>query len=357
MSRARETRTSLGSTAGSPPPKHPSGIIWPNGEFSYGFASDLTEVDLSSERYAFRAEPVSGSVAVQPECLGYLTSSNVPNSDTADDGASNRPQRGLKGLTGYGKKMLRSGCYVLERDYGNQDLCFATLTVPSLTRSGRIRLAGSWSELLNQLQKWLSRRLEAASRPTKLCGCVEVQTARLENSGQAYLHLHIVWPSHSNKASERWAVTWAALRAWWGAAIIRFAGEALAHEPRVELAPVRKSCEAYMAKYVSKGSGDCLEAYVADLGAESVPATWWFMSSDLRTQVKSESAHGKNTGTLLDSFVQQCFEEGDFSPFVWIRHVELDLGDSTPTIGWVGKLRPEWRDDLLSMCMPLMLPS
>ena len=353
MLRPIELRKKLGSTVGAPPPKHPSGVLWPNGEFSYGMATDLTEVDIECERFAFRDNSVSGSVAVQPECLGYLTSSNGPNSHTEDTAGQGPARRGLKGLTGYGKKMLRSGCYVLERDYGNQDLCFATLTVPALSPAGRRRLAENWSELLRQSTQWIGRQLAGAGRPTKVCGCVEVQTRRLEDSGQAYLHLHLVWPSHSNRAGERWAITWADMRAWWASAIVRFSGEKPAHLPRVELAPVRKSCESYMAKYVSKGSDDSLDAFIADVGEDAVPSTWWFMSADLRHQVKDEMSQGKNTGTLLDAFVQRCFEEGDFSPFVWIRHVEVQMGDSHVTVGWVGKLRPEHRDELLGMLSPL----
>lgn len=353
MLRALELRTKLDLTAGVTPPKHPSGVLWPNGEFSYGMATDFVDVDIESERFAFRDNSVSGSVAVQPECLGYLTSSNVPNSHTGDADGRRPAKRGLKGLTGHGKKMLRSGCYVLERDYGNQDLCFATLTVPPLSPGGRRRLAENWSELLRQTTQWICRQLAGAARPTKVCGCVEVQSSRLKDSGQAYLHLHMVWPSHSNRAGERWAITWADMRTWWASAIVRFSGEKLAYLPRVELAPVRKSCESYMAKYVSKGSDDCMEAFIADVGEEAVPSTWWFMSADLRHQIKDEMSRGKNTGTLLDAFVQRCFEEGDFSPFVWIRHVEVQMGDSHVTVGWVGKLRPEHRDELLGMLSPL----
>lgn len=349
MSRAKNFRINLGSTVGAPPPKRPFGKLWPNGEFSYGFATDLAEVDIESERFAFRDCPVSGSVAIQPECLGYLTSSNVPNSHTGSDGDSKPPQRGLKGLTGHGKKMLRSACFILERDYGVSDLCFATLTVPRLSPDGRRRLASHWSELTRQLLQWIQRQLAVAGRPTKVCGCVEVQTRRLQDSGEAYLHFHMVWPSHSNRAGEVWAVRWEDIRSWWHSAVVRFAGERPDYMPRVELAPVRKSCEAYMAKYVSKGGQDDLEAYKRDLGEECVPRTWWLMSADLRDAVKTELSEGPNTGSVLESFTQYCFEEGDMSPFVWIRHVEIEMGDAMVTIGWCGKLRPEYRDDLQAM--------
>jgi hypothetical protein len=109
-----------------------------------------------------------------------------------------------------------------------------------------------------------------------------------------------------------------------------------------------------MGKYLSKGNGEALDEFIADLGAASVPSTWWFSTSDLKSQIKSESAKGKNTGTLLNAVIQQCFEEGDLTPFEWIRHVEYQHGDRAITVGWCGRLKPQWRDDLLSMMAPLM---
>lgn len=136
----------------------------------------------------------------------------------------------------------------------------------------------------------------------------------------------------------------------------RFSGEKLPHHPRVEVAPVRKSAERYMGKYLSKGSGEALEEFKADLGIDSVPSAWWFATADLKHQVKAETARGANTGTLINAFIQQCFEEGDMSPFEWIRHVELPSEGKAVTIGWCGRLRPQWRDDLLSMLAPLIIP-
>jgi len=342
-------RQTLGGTMGRTPDKKNFGRIWPNGNFSLGVGPVGTaalEMDGKDEESLARWGDHPGLGAA----IAAFTSSNAPKSDTE---CPDRPKRGLQGITGHGQQMLRSACYLLERDYGNADLCFATLTVPTLSRQGRLTLARNWSLLVNQLTKWVCRRLMRAGRPTKVAGCVEIQTARLANRGEGYLHLHVVWPSHANGGGRCWAVNWAEMRDWWGKALERFSGETLPHHPRVELSAVKKSAEKYMGKYLSKGSGESLDEFISDLGVEAVPSQWWFMSAEMRDQVKAAIAHGPNTGEVLRAVMQTAFESGDFTMFEWVRHVEVVFADRPVTIGWCGRLRPEVRDDLLSLLAPL----
>jgi len=349
MQNGARLRQTLGGTMGRTPDKKFFGRIWPNGNFSLGLGP-VGQAAIEFEEDDSNKLARYGDSGDMNAAIAALTSSNALNSHTECEPS---PQRGLKGITGFGQQMLRSGCYLLERDYGNSDLCFATLTVPSLSREGRQRLAANWSELVRQFVQFVTRRLAAAGRPTKVAGCTEIQTARLQSRSEGYLHLHAVWPSHSNAASQLWAVEWADLREWWERALIRFSGEQLPHHPRVELAPVKKSAERYMGKYLSKGSGEALEEFVADLGEESVPSTWWFMSADLRHQVKSETARGPNTGTLLYAVVQQALSEGDLGDFVWIRPVMMTFTDVPVHIGWCGRLAPWAREDCLTLLSPL----
>lgn len=289
-------------------------------------------------------------LASQQAAIAALTSSNGTNPHTDE---SEPRKNGLGGITPLGQQMLRSACYILERDYGNPDLCFATLTVPTLPKEGRVALAKNWGVLTNRLVQYLSRRLMRAGRPTVVAGCTEIQTARLANHAQAYLHVHAVWPSHSNESGRRWAVEWADIRAWWAEALKRYSGCSLPYAPRVELAPVRKSAERYMGKYLSKGSGEALDGFIEDLGADSVPGQWWFMSAELRHRVKAETAQGPNTGTLLDAVIQSALEDGLEDVFEWIRPVMMTFTDRPVHIGWCGRLRPASRDDLLTLLAPL----
>lgn len=349
MLNGAQLRQTWGGTVGRKPDKKFYGRIWPNGNFSLGtgpVGQQALEMDGADEIGIARFGD-SGDIQA---AVAALTSSNALNSVSEADAA---PRRGLKGITGFGQQMLRSACYILERDYGNADLCFATLTVPTLSQAGRVRLAQNWSELVTQFLRFVSRRLEVAGRPTKVAGCTEIQTARLQSRSEGYLHLHAIWPSHSNGASQTWAVEWADLREWWEKALIRFSGERLPHHPRVEVAPVKKSAERYMGKYLSKGSGEALDGFIADLGEESVPPSWWFMTADMRHQVKAETASGPNTGALLYAVVQQALSEGDLGDFVWVRPVMLEYGDRSIHIGWCGRLAPWAKEDCLTLLAPL----
>lgn len=352
MEHGARLRQQLGGTTGRTVDKRPYGKIWPNGNFSVGLGPvGQTALELEEEgtddlaRYG-AAGPISEAVAA-------LNSSNGTNPHTDDSGPR---KNGVAGITSFGQQMLRSACYLLERDYGNADLCFATLTVPTLPQEGRVELARNWGILTNRLCQFLTRRLMKAGRPTKVVGCTEIQSARLANHAQAYLHVHAVWPSHSNAPGCLWAVHWNELRAWWKSALERYSGCRLPHEPRVELAPVRKSAERYMGKYLSKGSGESLQGFIDDLGVEAVPGQWWFITADLRSQVKRETAHGPNTGTLLYAVVSQALEEGDLGDFEWVRPVFLEFGEHSIHVGWRGRLAPWAREDCFALLAPLTLP-
>lgn len=307
-------------------------------------AIELEDCDPPNEARWGNQAPISEAVAA-------LTSSNALKSHT---GTSERTQRGLKGITPWGQQMLRSACFLMEQKYGNRDLAFVTMTVPTLPRESRVRLAENWSELVRQLLQWVCRKLMQQGRPTKVCGCTEIQSRRLEASGEAYLHLHLVWPAHSNSGDRRWAVEWGEVRDWWESALERFAGCELPHHPRVETALVKKSAERYMGKYLSKGSGEALDEFVSDLGADSVPPAWWFMTADLRSWVKDEMAHGPNTGEILQSVVNTALEDGELSCFEWIRPVMIDFGSGSVHVGWCGRLRANLREDLKALLDPVV---
>lgn len=343
-------RLALGGSMGRQVGKKFYGRIWPNGNFSLGVGpAGQRALECEADGEVLQAR--YGAAGPIGDAVADLTSSNALNSHSPE---IEPPRRGLKGITALGQQMLRSACYLLERDYGSRDLCFATLTVPTLSQSARARLAQAWPELVRQFLQFVSRRLSAAGRPTKVVGCTEIQSARLQSRSEGYLHLHAVWPSHSNAASQLWAVEWSDLRDWWGRALVRFSGEDLPYHPRVEVAPVRKSAERYMGKYLSKGNGECLEQYISDLGECSVPPTWWFMTASMRAQVKSETAHGPNTGTLLDAVIQLALDSGDTSGFEWIRPVMVTFTDRPIHIGWCGRLTPDLRGDLLTFISPLL---
>lgn len=346
----------------------PVGRIWPNGEFSLGYVPELEEVDQYKDAYLHgRAQEMEGdaldeylqgldlwedevwsadSLHGQP-CEGSLTLSNALNSHKPPE----RAKYGLKGLTARGRKMIRSGAFLLEDKLGKDDVVMVTLTVPTLSREGRLAVAKQWGVLVNRLVQYLSRTLLSQGRPAAIVGCVEVQTGRLKKYRQGYLHLHLVAPAHSNKG-RFWAIEAGELRAWWQAALERVIGSTLPHMPRIETAIVETSVEAYLAKYLSKGEGDEMAAFIEDLGEDAVPGQWWFCSAPMREKIEQETVSGANCGALLESTIEHLLEQGTGEGFEYIRHVERPVGRALVTCGWVGKLTPELRAELRLMLSP-----
>lgn len=360
------TRERLGTYAQSVPQISAAGTIWPNGEFSLGYSRLGQETDseheaswtqperaisgeemdarLEAAREMAEAAATAWSMHAQAGILP-LTLSNVWNSDRPPTPTKN----GLKGLTGYGTKMLRSGCFLLEERLGTDDCVMITLTVPTIGRDARRRLAQRWGVLTNDLVRYLTRRLVSKGRPPAIVGCVEIQTGRLEKYRQGYLHLHLVCPAHSNTGGT-WAIDASDLRTWWKSAIERIIGCELPILPRVETAIVEKSVEAYLGKYLSKGTGDELAAFIGDLGEEAVPGQWWFMSARMREAVKSGTAVGRNVGAILDAMVNHLLEVGTGEGFEYIRHIDCEMNGRRITVGYIGRLSPALRDELLAFC-------
>lgn len=347
-------RSQVGTYSQSAPKLIPTARVWPNGEFTLGYMADGQESPelaewtwtggdkgLSPNELDDRLECLHGwldGVARLYSVSGKLaqlalTLSSAPNShETAEP-----VKYGLNGLTGTGAKMLRSACYLLEREFGREDVTMATFTVPRLNRAERILVARSWGVLTNRLVQYLKLELIKAGRPPVIAGCVEIQSSRLESRKEGYLHLHVVWPSHSNRG-RRWAVKAGEVRTWWKSALERIIGRELEHTPRIETAIVEKSVEAYMGKYLSKGSDDCLGQFVADLGYESVPGQWWFASAEMKHWVKENTLGGRNLGALLDGYIQHTITSGSGEGFEWLRHVDLPLAGRLVTVGYVGRL-------------------
>lgn len=341
------------------------GRLWPNGEFSLGYTRDGEEGERASEwlwandgRF-MSGEEMDAKLDAMEEALDAMQSAALAWRAGGDFRLSlssvcdshrplSRTQQGLKGLTSNGAKMLRSACFLLEERLGRDDCVMITLTVPTLGRDARRTLALQWGSVTNRLVQYLTRALVSAGRPPAIAGCVEIQTGRLEKYRQAYLHLHLICPAHSNTGG-CWAIDADALRTWWRNQLERTLQCTLPNLPRIETAIVQKSVEGYLGKYLSKGSGEDLEAFIGDLGMDTVPAQWWFMSSPMKAAVRSATKSGANAGALLDALVNHLLELGDGGGFEYVRHIDCNIGGLPVTVGWVGRLSPGMREEVFAM--------
>jgi hypothetical protein len=327
----------------------PAGDGWSVGP--YGFP----RFDQSTVRAGGVVEQLEAEQVYQnPGAFGDSPCGGVPLDLTDASNShkiSNRPESyGRQGMTGYGKKMIRSACAILERAYKGR-LTFATVTMPPLPLEQRIALAECWPEFVRQALQWLSRRLEKSGLPTAVCSVSEIQPTRLQADNGGYLHLHMVWPNRRARKG-CWAIEVQEFRAWCESFLLRRGLLPDESWVNVDTQRVTKSAAAYLSKYMSKG-GEVLEQFVAENGWSACPGQWWNLTKTMRDAVKREVCKGENVGLLLESFIDYLFATSDFSAFWACRTVDMEYDGRFIAVGYCGILKSEhvsWIQSSIKLC-------
>lgn len=316
----------------SRPILNPVGRLWPNGKFSVGYRPSPPD-----ERLDMRS--LADSWDTPPPGAGVRATINLVDTPKSH----NRPQRGLKGITGYGRDMVKNGVYLMGNHPRRLPLTFATLTLPPLSLEERQLVSRNWSEVLRQTIQWLTRKLQAKGLPPWVVSCSEIQPERLKKYGEAYLHLHLVWPNLARK-KERWGVDVDDLRSFWQSLIEREAKVTLPKAPNIKILPTKGDPGKELAKYLSKGS-EAVGKTAEDLGEENLPRTWWNMSQAVRVWVKSEVVHNAHVGQLLLEWIEFDKGQGEAGLFLWIRELHFEKEGREVSCGHTGQLTPELNQD------------
>lgn len=268
-----------------------SGVVaklWPNGEISFHVPRKLKEPPLSREkttiepsltRSALRQMGIS-SAWLEAFLLGL---SNVPNSDKSSESS---PQYGLKGITSLGRRRVRNACHMLTRESGKHRLTFATVTVPDLSGEDMAKVHQRWNEVIENYRREMSRQLKRSGLTGEIVGVSEIQEKRYVSSGFPVLHAHFIFVGLANAGG--WAITPKRHDYIWRKSI-----ELVTGSPCCELASacnlqaVRKSCEGYLGKYMSKGAS-AISGVVEDGFEWALPRQWWNCSRSLSRRMDSQ---------------------------------------------------------------------
>lgn len=323
----------------------PSGKLWPTGEWSLGYCRHRADDD---QRFGHLADSPDGwldrGTSSARESGSPLDLSNVPNSVKP----SNRPEKyGKKGITGYGKKMVKSVGALIDKHYPRHRVTFATITMPQLPAELRKELALAWPELVSQLLRWLSRRLEKRGLPKVVCSVSEVQPKRLQESGEAYLHLHLIWLNQPAK-SGNWAIDVLNLRSWVSHFLQKRGIWTAEAHVNTDVRPVKGDKASYLAKYCSKGA-DVIAEFAEDNGWDAVPAQWWNLTKCARDWVKANTYQGREVGELLDSCLRYFWSVEDCDLYRYVYHVEMNVDGYMINVGWRGCFWPDTYDGLTPM--------
>jgi hypothetical protein len=246
-------------------------------------------------------------------------------------------------MPGRARKMVRNGCYLLQRDCGRENLSFLTLTVPELPGRYMLLLHQNWSKIMAAVRKKLMLRLtNAAIAKPRIIVVSEVQTKRYERTGNPVLHLHALFPGRNPYSS--WAVNRSEIQQLWQETISNVVGYFVDCSKATRIEPVRKSAENYMGKYMSKGVA-AVQAIVDAGYADWLPRQWWGMTRLLSQQIRSLIRITHQSATtlwhgLLDGIPGLC---------QWFRpvHVEATTGEKY-LVAFYGKLTTEMNNSIES---------
>jgi hypothetical protein len=209
-----------------------------------------------------------------------LGSSIAPN--------SKRPSRyGLLGLPAAGRKAVSRALALLEEKRAL--LSFWTVSLPTDALIG-LSQADAWPLFQDRVRKELARLLRRRGLPALLVGVAELQPKRSRAAGFPCPHLHLVFQGRKSRGTG-WVLSPGDLDEVIRAALATAGVQA---PPEIDadswlkaagnVQQVKKSVRAYLAKYMTKGSGDTRRWIGTD--AESlIPRQWWLWTREMRTLV------------------------------------------------------------------------
>lgn len=328
-----------------------SGRIYPNGQFGIGivkrFKTDYVKQKDPNRIKTWEENRVElhGVLA----CLRFLSSTvlddcqlpvvpphteEVAAIDSSLDSKSHSQRRGLKGITGHGKNLVRNAASLLEKRYGTKRLTFLTLTLPELGREAWQEVGKDWSRIVKVVTQWISRRLQSVGLPGHVVSVTEIQGKRFTRYGVPGYHLHAVFVGKHTIG--RWAITPTEMREAWKRAISTTVGgiaESVSWSSCENMQAVRHSAAGYLGKYMSKGSEQVGE--VAQLhGSDYLPSTWYNCTAILRLAVK------RSCQMLSDEECRDVLRiasvEASSSGF--LRHICISHDGYETVVGWFGRL-------------------
>lgn len=248
-------------------------------------------------------------------------------------GMPDRAPRGSRGITSHGRRMVRSGCTLLERKYGKECLVFFTATIPQLPDDEMRSLSANFSECVRQFRQTWQRHAKKHGLDPEMVHVVELQEKRFASTGYAVPHLHAVFQGRQDSQS-MWAIWVQKFDEFWECAVGAVLGREIKMPSACNTKRVRKSAANYLAKYCSKGSASLKR--VAKWGEKMpLPSSWYGVTKALRADIVKATIRKRIDG-CWDTFARAL----DACPFrVWWK--EFVLPESGRTTAIFGRVPPD----------------
>lgn len=271
---------------------------------------------------------------------------------------SNRPRRnGLKGITSYGRRMVRSSVAWFFQKYSRYPLSMVTMTMPSLTGELQQVYCEKFALIAKRIMEAIRRQLRRAGLPGDYVWVAEIQPDRFKKTGAVALHIHALFLGRQDK-NHPWAISKTWLAKAWGRILANHLGEEVntGSATRIEV-PKTDNLQGEMSKYMSKG--DDILPEVDEAGkSDFLPRQWWGISADLNALIKSETVVYKGPlATEMDKNLDEGREKKLLN-FTRIKRSVLnqETGEITQVpCGSVGRFKSEFsRCEFLERCRSLV---
>jgi hypothetical protein len=188
-------------------------------------------------------------------------------------------RQGLKGITSYGRKTIREGCFLLTKKYGRAGLGFYTLTLPHRGRELEA-ICLNWAKILNRFFEELSRAYSRRGVSLEYVCAVEIQEKRYRKYGEVAPHIHYV---ANSCVDGRYVLSPRDIRAIFRMVCSRFVPSSVSFDSAENVQTIRRDAGNYLSKYLSKG-GEML-AEIAASASELLPRRWFKTSPNIRTEI------------------------------------------------------------------------
>lgn len=246
---------------------------------------------------------------------GALGLSSVPIRPT-------RAKKGLKGISSYGRRMIRNACHLLEQEFGHGRVGFGTLTLPDLSSEDYQNVVGNWPKLVKNFTKWLKRRLTFKGVTPMIGSVTEIQEKRYERTGKAYPHLHFVYPCRP-RASCQWYVSASEIRVEWKRLVSALCASDYAFDAACDCTVIKKSVGAYLSKYLSKGTIG-LEEMLSNGLPESAISHWWGITKEVRSRIRAGTLRAAELAQWMWGAIPHLRAAGGIIYLTWV-YVETRL--------------------------------
>ena len=240
---------------------------------------------------------------------------------------------GTKGITSYGARRVRNACHLIEQAGPKKCAVFSTCTVPAMPLEEMRTLHERWNVVVETYRRKLRRALNDKGLSGDSVTVSEIQGKRYERSGVPVLHIHTVFRGRTGTGKP--AITREVHdRMWYDALSAALKGPVPNTSHACNLQWVKKSAEAYLGKYMTKGV-KVVKKLVAGGFSGWLPKQWWSISAGLGKRIDDETRGVREFAEWLNDVAEM---EGS-DVWLWHRDVQIEMFDGAKiTMARYGKL-------------------